>query len=485
MPDALTKWKMMGFAHTKDLKSGFVTNELITQKELMVTPNVPRYFREDDKVVISAKVTNLSGKDLEGEADLFLFDALTMKVVDEQFKNTGASKRFEVKKDASISLSWEVAVPYGFEAIDYKIVAKAENFSDGEEAILPVLSNRMLVTESMPMNVRGAETKTFSMSKLVNNTSNTLTNYKLSLEFTSNPAWYAVQSLPYLMEYPYECAEQVFSRLYANSIATHIVNTNPKIKEIFDRWRDKNPDALLSNLEKNEELKGLLLQETPWVLEAKDESERKRRISNLFEMNIMRMELDRAVRKLKGMQVSNGAWPWFEGMPEDRYITQHIVAGFGKLNKLGIRKLEEDENVSNMVYPALGYLDGQIKKDYENILENVKKGYTKLSDNNTGSFQIHYLYTRSYFKDIAVDEENKVAFEYFKGQAAKYWNNRGWYTEGMIALALSRYGDEVVPMGIVKSLKENSLNSEEMGMYWKENVWGYYWYEAPIETQAL
>ena len=485
MPDALTKWKMMGFAHTKDLKSGFVTNELITQKELMVTPNVPRYFREDDKVVISAKVTNLSGKDLEGEADLFLFDALTMKVVDEQFKNTGASKRFEVKKDASISLSWEVAVPYGFEAIDYKIVAKAENFSDGEEAILPVLSNRMLVTESMPMNVRGAETKTFSMSKLVNNTSNTLTNYKLSLEFTSNPAWYAVQSLPYLMEYPYECAEQVFSRLYANSIATHIVNTNPKIKEIFDRWRDKNPDALLSNLEKNEELKGLLLQETPWVLEAKDESERKRRISNLFEMNIMRMELDRAVRKLKGMQVSNGAWPWFEGMPEDRYITQHIVAGFGKLNKLGIRKIEEDENVSNMVYPALGYLDGQIRKDYENILENVKKGYTKLSDNNTGSFQIHYLYTRSYFKDIAVDEENKEAFEYFKGQAAKYWNNRGWYTEGMIALALSRYGDAVVPMGIVKSLKENSLNSEEMGMYWKENVWGYYWYEAPIETQAL
>jgi len=485
MPDALTKWKMMGFAHTKDLKAGFVTNELITQKELMVTPNVPRYFREDDKVVISAKVTNLSGKDLEGEADLFLFDALTMKVVDEQFKNNNAGKRFEVKKDESTSVSWEVSVPYGFEAIDYKIVAKADNYSDGEEAILPVLSNRMLVTESMPMNIRGAETKTFSMSKLVNNTSNTLTNYKLSLEFTSNPAWYAVQSLPYLMEYPYECAEQVFSRLYANSIATHIVNSNPKIKEIFDRWRDANPDALLSNLEKNEELKGLLLQETPWVLEAKNESERKRRISNLFELNIMRMELDRAVRKLKGMQVSNGAWPWFEGMPEDRYITQHIVAGFGKLNKLGIRKIEEDENVSNMVYPALGYLDAQIKKDYENVLENVKKGYTKLSDNNTGETQIHYLYTRSFFKNIEVNAENKEAFDYFKAQAAKYWNNRGWYTEGMIALALSRYGDEVVPMGIVKSLKENSLYSDELGMYWKENVWGYYWYEAPIETQSL
>ncbi|MCE1165848.1 MAG: MG2 domain-containing protein [Bacteroidetes bacterium] len=485
MPDALTRWKMMGFAHTKDLRYGFVNKELITQKELMITPNVPRYFREDDKVVITAKVTNLSQGDLSGTAELQLNDALTGKVADTQFKNESAAKTFEVKQGQSINLSWEVSVPYGYEAVEYKIVAKADKYSDGESSVLPVLSNRMLVTETMPMYIRGNQTKNFTMSKLVNNNSNTLTNYKLTLEFTSNPAWYAIQAMPYLMEYPYECAEQVFSRLYANSIATNIVNSSPKIKEIFDTWRDIQPDALLSNLEKNEELKSLMLQETPWVFEAKNESERKRRISNLFELNIMRMELDRAVRKLKSMQVSSGAWPWFEGMPEDRYITQHIIAGFGKLNKLGIRKLEDDANVSEMVHNGLEYLDLQIKNDYDYLLELEKEGKIKMSDNQLGYYQIHYLYARSFFKDIPVAEDSKMAFDYYIGQAAKYWNNGGWYSKGMIALALNRFGNKDVPMGIVKSLKENALYSEELGMYWKENVWGYYWYEAPIETQSL
>ncbi|MDD5362961.1 MAG: alpha-2-macroglobulin family protein [Ignavibacteria bacterium] len=485
MPDALTKWKMLGFAHTKDLKFGMISKELITQKELMITPNVPRYFREDDKVTISSKITNLSPKDLEGEAVLQLFDALTNKPVDSQFMNESTVKSFSIKQNQSSNVTWDISIPYGFEAISYKIIAKADNYSDGEESTLPVLSNRMLVTETMPMYIRGNQTKNFTMNKLVNNTSSTLTNYKLTLEFTSNPAWYAIQAMPYLMEYPYECAEQVFSRLYANSIAANIVNSSPKIKEIFDTWKNVQPDALMSNLEKNEELKSLLLSETPWVLEAKNESERKRRIANLFELNIMRMELDRAVRKLKSMQVSNGAWPWFEGMPEDRYITQHIIAGLGKLNKLGIRKIEDDGNISSMVYPALNYMDNQIKKDYDYLVELEKQGKLHLSDNNLSYYAVHYLYSRSFFKDIPIEDNCKEAFDYYIGQSVKYWNNRGWYSEGMIALSLSRFGNTEVPNAIVKSLKENSLYSEELGMYWKDNVQGYYWYEAPIETQAL
>jgi uncharacterized protein YfaS (alpha-2-macroglobulin family) len=446
----------------------------------MVTVNVPRYFREDDKVVISAKVTNLSDRDLKGDAALMLFDGLTMKAADGEFKNLEAVKGFEVSKGGSTSVSWEVTVPYGFEAVDYRVTARAENFTDGEESVLPVLSNRMLVTETMPMNVRGNESKTFSMKKLVNG--GTMTNYRLSVEFTSNPAWYAVQSLPYLMEFPYECAEQVFSRVYANSIAGFIANSSPKIKEVFERWRNESPDALLSNLERNEELKGLILQESPWVREAKNESERKRRIGVLFEVKRMESELGKAVKKLKGMQVSNGAWPWFEGMPEDRYMTQYITAGFGKLHRLGIRRFEDDEE---MVRGALGYLDGQIRKDYDELLRGEREGRLKMSDNNLGALQVHYLYMRSFYKDAAMDDFDKEAFDYFKGQAVKFWNGRGWYQMGMIALALSRYGDGATAEGIVRSLRENSLYSDELGMYWKENAGGFYWYEAPIETQAL
>ena len=196
----------------------------------------------------------------------------------------------------------------------------------------------MLVTETLPLPINGKQTKTFTFDKLLNSgNSSTLRQHKLTLEYSSNPAWYAVQALPYLMEYPYECSEQVFNRFYANSLASYIANSNPRIKQVFDSWKNFTPDALLSNLEKNQELKALILEETPWVLESKDETERKQRIALLFDMNTMGNELQRAMVKLQKKQTSNGGWSWFDGMPDDRYITQYIVTGFGHLDHIGCK----------------------------------------------------------------------------------------------------------------------------------------------------
>ena len=485
VPEALTKWKMLGLAHTKDLKYGITTNELVTQKQLMVTPNLPRFFRENDKIILTAKVDNLSEADMSGTAQLFLYDATTMKEISSTLlgKNPAVTT-FNAVKSKSAALSWELNIPEGLGAITCKIVAGAGKYTDGEENAIPVLTNSMLVTESMPLPIRGGQTKTFAFEKFINqnNHSTTLRNHKLTLEFTANPAWYAVQSLPYLMEYPYECAEQTFSRFYANSIASHIANSSPKIKAVFDSWRVQSPDALLSNLEKNQELKSLMLEETPWVLDAKDESQRKKRVALLFDLNKMSNELERAMKKLQKMQAPNGGWPWFEGMPDDRYITQHIVTGMGHLDKLGIKNVRQDAKVWDMVRDGAKYLDERIREDYEWIL---KYDMAHLNEDHIGYSQIQYLYARSYFKDIPISNRNQKAFDYYKGQAKKYWLQKGRYMQGMIALALNRYDDKITPKDILKSLKENSLNSDEMGMYWKENYEGFYWYEAPIEAQAL
>ena len=382
-------------------------------------------------------------------------------------------------------MTWSISIPESLGAITYKVVAKAGNFTDGEEMALPVLTNRMLVTESMPLPMRGNQTKSFRFEKLINqsNSSTTLRNHKVTLEFTSNPAWYAVQALPYLMEYPYECSEQTFSRFYANSIASHIANSSPKIKAVFNSWKN-TPDTkvLLSNLEKNQELKSLMLEETPWVLDAKDETERKKRVALLFDLNKMGNELSGALKKLEKMQTPNGGFPWFEGMRDDRYITQHIVTGMGHLDKLGVKNIREDAKVWKMVKDGTRYLDNRIREDYEWILKHDKVNIDK---NHLGYSQIQYLYARSYFKDVTIDNRNQKAFDYYKGQAKKYWVDNGRYMQGMLALALNRYDDKVTPKDILKSIKENSLNSEEMGMYWKENYGGYYWYQAPIEAQAL
>lgn len=482
-PEALTRWKFLGLAHTKDLKIGTIQEEVVTQKELMVMPNAPRFFREGDQMTFTAKVSNLAETDLDGTAQLMLFDALTMKPIDAEFKNSNPIINFTAKKGQSAKLAWDIVVPFGISAVTYRVVAQAGDFTDGEEMALPVLSNRMLVTESMPLPSKGIGTKEFTFNKLINSgTSTSLKHHKLTLEYTSNPAWYAVQAMPYMMEFPHECAEQTFTRFYANSLASSIVNSSPKIKSIFEQWKESDPDAFLSNLEKNQELKSVILQETPWVLDAQDESERKKRIALLFDLNKMDNELNKALRKLESMQVPNGAWPWFPGMPESRYITQHIVTGMGHLDHLGVKSIREDDKAWSMVNNAVDYLDREVLKDYERLKKNHPETMDKQHIDQT---VIQYLYARSFFKKIPMDENLKEAFDYYQGQANKYWLKFNIYSQGMIALQGKRNNIEILPNKIMASLKERSIVNEELGMYWKENTSGYYWYQAPIETQAM
>ncbi len=484
MPDAVTRWKFMTFAHTKDLKSGQMTKELVTQKQIMIQANAPRFFREGDKISFPVKISNTGSQNYEGTAGITFLNAVTNENITSKLISTSTTQNFKADKGKSTSLSWDMIIPEGIGAITYKVVARAATASDGEENTVPVLTNRMLVTESMPLPIRGNQTKTFSFEKLINqnNLSTTLKNHKLTLEFTSNPAWYAVQSLPYLMEYPYECAEQTFSRYYANSLASYIANSKPVIKKVFDSWKNGSPEAFYSNLQKNQELKSVMLEETPWVLDAKNENESKKRVGLLFDLNRMSSEMGAANRKLLQMQCSNGGWPWFTGMPDDEYITQHIVCGFGHLDKLGAIKVRTDNKWWNALVRALSYCDNRLDEEYDRIKKYYKDYKT---ENHLSQHAIQYLYARSFYMDGPVNGNAKEAYTYFMGQSKKYWTSQGRYMQSMICLSLFRNNEKVVAADIIKSLKENAIQSEEMGMYYKENYAGYYWYESPIEAQSL
>lgn len=291
MPESLTRWKLMGLAYSKDLKYGQFSKEVITQKDLMVVANAPRFFREGDQMNFTAKLVNLSEDTLAGEVELLFKDPITLKDITSAILKGDTRQSFMVGKDGSKAVSWEIAIPDTYSVVSYEIRAKADDFTDGESKPIPVLTNRMLVTESLPLPVNGNETKKFVFEKLKNSdASGSLKNHKLTLEFSSNPAWYAVQALPYIMEQEQESADHAMNRFYANSIASHLANSNPKIKNVFDAWRNYTPDALLSNLEKNQELKSLILNETPWVMDAKNESEQKQRIALLFDINKMAQE---------------------------------------------------------------------------------------------------------------------------------------------------------------------------------------------------
>ncbi|MGY3054304.1 TonB-dependent SusC/RagA subfamily outer membrane receptor [Pedobacter sp. UYEF25] len=509
MPEAVTSWKMMSMAHTQDLQSVYGEKTLITQKPLMIQPNAPRFLREGDALEFSAKIVNLTDKEIKGNAILKLFDAVTNKNVDVLFKNATQNQTFIVPAGQSIAVKFPIAIPLNFNsALSYRITAQSSTkdstgntFSDGEQAALAVLTNRMLVTESLPLNVRNTNSKSFTFDKLLSSekTSTSLTNESLTVEYTSNPAWYAVQALPYLMEYPYECAEQSFNRYYANTLAAYMANSTPKIKAVFEKWEASGKDstqaagapspleraggeALMSNLQKNEELKSALLQETPWVLQAKNEAEQKKNIGILFNMVRLAKEKEKTFSKLEEMQSAAGGFSWFKGGRDDRYITQYIITGIGHLRELKALSSEDYYQLKKMVAKALPYLDARLNDEYEDLIKYKRN----LTDNNLSNTAVQYLYMRSFFPETAISAKANTAYKYYFGQAEKYWLKNNKYSQAMIALAMHRSGSSKTAKAIITSLKETAIVNEEMGMYWKDlTKGGWYWYQAPIESQAI
>lgn len=484
MKEALTRWKFLALAHTKELEIGGTTRSVLTQKELMAQPNPPRFLREGDAIEFTAKVSNLTEGVLQGEARLELFDPLSGAIITDQLLDSPLSVAFKAPAGQSARLAWNLKVPAkGISAVGHRVVASAGDFSDGEESVLPVLTNRILVTETKPMTVGGDSNEEFEFTAMQKaSRSNTLEHKKFTLEFTSNPAWYAVKALPYLMEYPYECIEQIFSRYYANSLAASVANAHPQIKAVFEDW--KNTPALESNLVQNEDLKAVLLQETPWVLAAREEAKQRKQIGLLFDLNRMAEEQSAALYKMVEQQSADGGFAWFPGGRDNWFMTQYIVEGMGRLQALGVQDIKTNSASREMIRKAVGFIDGELLAHYKNLAERVEKGQTKWEEDHLNNLAVHYLYARSFFPEMEKNEEVKQAYDYYVGQANQHWLAKGIYEQGLIAMALHRAKLKVTPQKIVSSLKERALHHDELGMYWKYDR-GFFWNQMPIETHAL
>ena len=476
MPEALTQWRFLGFAHDAQMRSGLLEGKTVTAKDLMVQPNPPRFLREGDVLEFTVKVSNQTAARQNGSVRLTFNDARTEQSVDKELGSQISDLKFDIPAKESRSFSWRIKVPDGMGFLTYKAVGSTGRMSDGEEGFLPVLSRRILVTESLPLPIRGPATKKFEFAKLLaSGKSDTLRNQNLDVQMVSNPSWYAVMALPYLMEYPYECSEQIFNRLYANSLARSIALSDPKIRKVFDQW--KNTSALDSPLEKNQDLKSVMLEETPWLQQATSESQARKNVGILFDDNRLNSETDKAFRKLSEMQLGNGMWPWFPGGQGCEYITLYITTGFGRLRHLGV-DIKNDPAIR-----SLGRLDAWIDEMYREIMKHPDSK----NENHLSSTIALYLYGRSFFlKDNPIAPNAKEAVDYFLGQARTYWLKVGCrQSEGHLALALLRFGDKTTATDIMKSIQEHSVTDEELGMFWRDEELSWWWYRAPIETQAL
>ena len=474
IPEALTEWNFLAFAHDNELKSALLTDEVVTSKDLMVQPNPPRFLREGDVLEFSVKVVNQSATRQTGRVRLTFTDARTDENMDQQLAIPEVEQAFDIPAGQSRSLFWKLSIPDYVGVLTYKAVGATDRLSDGEEGFLPVLTKRILVTESLPLPIRGNQQRQFNFDRLkLANKSDSLQNQTLTLQMTSNPAWYAVMSLPYLMEYPHECSEQIFNRYYANSIGQHIVSSDPKIKKIFELWR--GTEALDSPLEKNDDIRNVLIAESPWLRDAREESQARRDVARLFDENRLQSELKRAMKQLAERQYSDGAWPWFPGGRANDYITLYITTGLGRLRHLGVQS-----DITPAVN-ALDRLDNWLNEMYLDL-----KRRKRLDKNNLSATICLYLYGRSFFlKDKPMDDKYKTALEYFVGQAEEHWPKLGnRQSQAHVAVALNRWSKRDAARLIMESLTQRATMDDELGMLWREEA-SWWWYRAPIETQAM
>ena len=465
VPESNTKWRFRVLAHDKKLNTAISEAFTVSQKELMVTPNMPRFLRHGDRATISTKISNLSDTIQRGRVRMEFFDPVTDEVLNNiQFNNK--EQDFTIEPTASSNATWIFEVPSGIDVVGLRIIAHSEHFSDGEQHALAILPNRMLVTESMRMDLDGDETKTYSFEKLKNNSSLTKENFRLTLEFASNPAWYAVQALPVLGQPTSDNAVSWFTSFYANSIGAHIGKTYPKVSAIVNAWSLSGGDekSLLSNLEKNEELKNILLEETPWVLEAKNETEQKEKLSLLFDLNRNRNITHTALSRLKELQTTEGGWSWFKGFRPSISITQYILYGFSQLKGLNVEEVSDE--VNTMQARAVSYIDSEAIRRFES-LKKYNKDWKNIKSISTTDLE--FLFVRSSYNNHQMDNAVSDLYSFYISVLDKNWTSYGLYERSLIAQLMHKEGKALVVQDIIKSYREHSVVSDELGMHWPNN----------------
>ena len=472
LPESLTRWKFMGLAHTRNVDYGKIEATATASKEFMLQPNMPRFVRVGDKANIAASLMNLSDKGVKGTVRMELFNPETEKVFYSQ------KQKFDVKggETGHVNFTFEVGDKYAVMAC--RMVADGDTFSDGEQRYIPVLTDKQWVTETVPLNVNGEGVHTFSLENLFNKHSKTASEQRLTVEFTAHPAWYAVQALPVVANPQNEDALSWATAYYAHSLAACIVKENPRIKQVFDSWKAQGgtKETFMSNLQKNQELKNILLAETPWLTEATNEAEQKQRIATLFDLNTMNSGLAVSVEKLRELQNGDGAWSWYKGMQGSRYVTTQVMEMLVRLNALTHQ--DADSRMQPMIQKGFEYLGKQAAEEYKSMKEAEKKGAVGIRPSEQ---VLRYLYICALDGKAPVDEKvNRYFIDKLSGEGKELTI----YGKALGAIILQQAGKVAEAKLFMQSLMEYSVVTDEMGRYFDTPKARYSWFSYKIPTDV-
>lgn len=473
LPESLTTWKFMGIAHDKEVNSGYLEGEAVAKKTVMVQPNLPRFVRQGDEATISTRIINTSDKTITGKAMIELIDPATEKIVYTDTKN------YELASNATSSVTFALADILSNKAnmlyesmLIARITAAGEGYSDGEQHYLPVLPNSEYVTNTYPFTQIEPGTKTIDLSQLF--PKNT-TRQRLTVEYTNNPNWLMIQALPYVSDLSNKNAIDLAAAYFTNRLGKKIIGTSQKIRETINQWKKEkgNETSMMSALEKNQDLKELTLNETPWVADARNESEQKQMLVRYFDENQLQSNLSTAINELQKLQNPDGSFSWWKGMRGSLYMTVYVTKSLVRLNTL---TGEEDINTKSLLKSAFRFLDKQVGERVKEMKKLEKKGYKHIYPSDE---LCDYLYTNA-----LANRPTTADITYLINLLAKKPVNLTIYGKANTAVILQQYNKTEKAKEYLQSIKEYTVYKEEMGRYFDSRNAYYSWRDYKIPTQV-
>ena len=473
LPESLTTWRFLGVAHTQDMMFGQMEDEAVARKDVMIQPNMPRFLRQDDRAVISARIINMSDQALSGTAMLQLLDPETEQVVMEQKQQT------TVKDSSTVSVSFSVdcrQLKVQCPLYIARMSISTPKHSDGEQHYLPLLSSTERVTVSVPFTQTAPGTKEIDLRAMIpasvtDKSQATGMKPQLTIEYTNNPAWLMIQALPTVGHPHDDCAVCQAASLYANTIGRHILDQNPSAKHVFEMWsRERGSEtSLMSSLQKNQELKDLVLNETPWVMDANEEQEQKQRLADFFEPNTIDNRMAQAVKKLNQLQNGDGSWSWWPGMRGSVYMTTAVAEMMVRLNHM----TSQQEPTKAMLSKAFRFLGQDIVELVREMKKEEKKGIKQTFPSHQA---LQWLYICA-LDGRSLPQDVTEANAYLTNLLKKDIKNQTIYEKALSAIILQN-------KSYVKSLKEWTVYKEDMGRYYDTQRAGYSWRDYKIPTQV-
>lgn len=471
LPEALTTWRFLGIAHTKDISVGTLEGEAVAQKEVMVQPNMPRFIRMGDMAEIVARIANLSETAKSGKATITLVDPMTEKTV------------FTTSTDFAVESGKTTAATFAYTPdsntptlLVCKVTVKGEGFGDGEQHYLPILPDKERVTKTVTFTQTTSGTKTIDIEKLFA----TKENAKLTVEYSDNPAWMVMQALPQTGTPDDESAVRQAASFYANTLGAYIAGKVPALKTLTQQWsREQGSEtSLTSNLAKNSKLKDIVLNETPWVNDADSETEQRRMLATFFDENLIGNRKSSALEKLAKLQKADGSWSWMPGMDGSSYITTSVAEMLVRVNAMTGKQKE----TAAMLDKALRWLDKNAVKEVEEMKRNQKKYKTQPVFPSREMLQ--YIYIRS-LDNTGMSAAASNAISYLMPLLKKEIKSQTMYDKAMTAVILSKRGETAAARSYVQSLKEYTVYREDMGRYYDTKRAAYSWRDYRIPTQAM